>query len=88
MFPMASPISVIDVFGIFRKRHPLLLEDVVAIYQGKKPSRPGESPWGFPVFRPTTGPTTGPGSAGARFIPGGSSRPGFVGAFEGPPEPP
>lgn len=83
---MATHLKVIDVFGVLiQKRRPYW--EVLAIMTGKKPSIPGESPWGFPVFRPTTGPTTGPGSAGARFIPGGSSRRGFIGVFVGPPEP-
>lgn len=87
---MQTAIPVTDVFGVlayWRRHRPLV--QVMNIIEGKDPLTPGESPWGFPIFRPTTGPGTGPASGGTinRGIPRGSSRPDFVGVFVGPPKP-
>lgn len=85
---MSLPVH--DLFGVlayWRKHRPLV--EVLNIIHGKEPLTPGESPWGFPIFRPTTGVNTGPASAGSRRgIPRGSSRPDFVGVIVGPPKKP
>ena len=85
---MNTGLPVIDVFGILhpRRKHRTFAE-VIEIIEGKVPHVPGESPWGFPVFRPTTGPGTGAASAGGRGIPRGSSHPDFTGVVVGPPKP-
>jgi len=87
IFEMSLP--AIDIFGVlaYWRRHRPLVE-VMNILKGKQPLTPGESPWGFPVFRPTTGPGNGPASGGFRFgIPRGSSHPDFTGVVVGPPKP-
>jgi hypothetical protein len=83
-------MKAIDVFGVlaYWRRHRPLIE-VINIIEGKNPLTPGESPWGFPIFRPTTGPSTGPASNGTpRGIPRGSSHPDFTGVVVGPPKKP
>jgi hypothetical protein len=96
---MPSGLPVIDLFGAlayWRRRKPL--GQVIRILRGESPLLPGESPWGFPIFRPTGGPSTGPASGGGipillnpsipgRGLPGGSARRDFTGVFVGPPEP-
>jgi hypothetical protein len=83
-------LPAVDIFGVmaYWRRHRPLVE-VVNIIKGKEPLTPGESPWGFPIFRPTTGVSTGPASAGGFpfGIPRGSSRPDFTGITVGPPTP-
>lgn len=93
MFPMASGIPVIDIFGVLSRRRPRRpIWRVLQIMAGKVPQIPGESPWGFPVFRPTAGPTEGPASAGMaptpRGIPQGSARRMPIGVVFGPPTDP
>lgn len=87
---MASGIPVIDVFGVLARRRPRRpIWRVLQIMAGQVPHMPGESPWGFPLFRPTEGPTTGPASGGtSRGIPGGSARVDRTGVVFGPPTPP
>lgn len=96
---MPTALPVVDMFGVlayWRRRRPLT--QVIRILRGEHPLMPGESPWGFPLFRPTGGPTTGPASAGGtavllnpsipgRGLPGGSARRDFTGVFVGPPDP-
>lgn len=86
---MVTAIPVLDVFGILPKRRKF--EEVLEILKGRIPLVPGESPWGFPIFRPTQGPSTGPASAGFHIRPraaagAGSGRRMAPGTFVGPPE--
>lgn len=83
---MAAKISVVDIFGILQKRRPI--HEIEEILAGRRPITPGESLWGWPVFRPTQGVASGPGSAGGlarRPIPGGSGVRRPPGTFVGPP---
>jgi len=83
---MAAKMSVVDIFGILQKRRPI--HEIEEILEGRRPITPGESLWGWPIFRPTTGPSTGPASAGSRGrrpIPGGSRQRTPPGIYVGPP---